>query len=70
VKMRDVFMYTKRTMNNKEQEKLVLTDVILENRMINKGFTQSYVDYMLARIKEDRERHTQDNIRKMHTEGR
>jgi len=68
--MRDVFMYTKRTMNNKEQEKLVLTDVILENRMINKGFTQSYVDYMLARIKEDRERYLQDNIRKMHTEGR
>jgi len=63
-------MYTKRTMNNKEQEKLVLTDVILENRMINKGFTQSYVDYMLARIKEDRERYLQDNIRKMHTEGR
>ena len=59
--MRDVFMYTKRTMNNKEQEKLVLTDVILENRMINKGFTQSYVDYMLARIKEDRERYLQDN---------
>jgi len=68
--MRDVFMYTKRTMNNKEQEKLVLTDVILENRMINKGFTQSYVDYMLARIKEDRERYLQDNIIKMHTEGR
>jgi len=68
--MWDVFMYTKRTMNNKEQEKLVLTDVILENRMINKGFTQSYVDYMLARIKEDRERYLQDNIRKMHTEGR
>ena len=59
--MWDVFMYTKRTMNNKEQEKLVLTDVILENRMINKGFTQSYVDYMLARIKEDRERYLQDN---------
>ena len=59
--MRDVFMYTKRTMNNKEQQKLVLTDVILENRMINKGFTQSYVDYMLARIKEDRERYLQDN---------
>ena len=68
--MRDVFMYTKRTMNNKEQEKLVLTDVILENRMIKNGFTQSYVDYMLSRIKEDRERYLQDNIRKMHTEGR
>jgi len=68
--MRDVFMYTKRTMNNKEQQKLVLTDVILENRMIKNGFTQSYVDYMLARIKEDRERYLQDNIRKMHTEGR
>jgi len=63
-------MYTKRTMNNKEQEKLVLTDVILENRMIKNGFTQSYVDYMLSRIKEDRERYLQDNIRKMHTEGR
>ena len=68
--MWDVFMYTKRTMNNKEQEKLVLTDVILENRMIKNGFTQSYVDYMLSRIKEDRERYLQDNIRKMHTEGR
>jgi len=53
-----------------QQQKLVLTDVILENRMLKNGFTQSYVDYMLARIKEDRERHTQDNIRKMHTEGR
>ena len=63
-------MYTKRTMNNKEQQKLVLTDVILENRMIKNGFTQSYVDYMLSRIKEDRERYLQDNIRKMHTEGR
>jgi len=51
-------------------DKLILTDVILENRMLKNGFTQSYVDYMLARIKEDRERHTQDNIRKMHTEGR
>ena len=54
----------------KEQQKLVLTDVILENRMIKNGFTQSYVDYMLSRIKEDRERYLQDNIRKMHTEGR
>ena len=50
------------------KEPLVLTDVILENRMLKNGFTQSYVDYMLARIKEDRERHSQDNIRKMHTE--
>ena len=50
-------------------DKLILTDVILEDRMLSKGFTKSYVDYMLARIKEDRERHTQDNIRKMHTEG-
>ena len=50
-------------------DKLILTDVILENRMLKNGFTQSYVDYMLARIQEDRERHTQDNIRKMHTEG-
>jgi hypothetical protein len=51
------------------KEPLVLTDVILENRMLKNGFTKSYVDYMLARIKEDRERHSQDNIRKMHTEG-
>ena len=53
-----------------QQQKLVLTDVILENRMLKNGFTQPYVDYMIARIKEDRERHLQDNIRKMHTEGR
>ena len=52
------------------KESLVLTDVILENRMLNNGFTQSYVDYMLVRIQEDRERYLQDNIRKMHTEGR
>ena len=55
---------------NNTPEQLVLTDVILENRMLKNGFTQPYVDYMLARIKEDRERHSQDNIRKMHTEGR
>ncbi len=54
---------------NNTPEQLVLTDVILENRMLKNGFTQPYVDYMLARIQEDRERHTQDNIRKMHTEG-
>ena len=53
-----------------QQQKLVLTDVILENRMLKNGFTPHYVDYMLERIKEDRERHSQDNIRKMHTEGR
>jgi len=52
-----------------QHQKLVLNDVILENRMLDKGFTKSYVDYMIARIQEDRERHTQDNIRKMHTEG-
>mgnify|MGYP001169611507 CR=1 FL=1 len=57
-------------MSETEQQKLVLTDVILENRMLKNGFTQSYVDYMIARIKEDRERYLQDNIKKMHTEGR
>ena len=51
-------------------DKLILTDVILENRMLDKGFTKPYVDYMIARIKKDRERYLQDNIRKMHTEGR
>jgi hypothetical protein len=44
-----------------QQQKLVLTDVILEDRMLSKGFTKSYVDYMIARIKEDRERYSQDN---------
>jgi len=44
------------------KEQLVLTDVILENRMLKNGFTQPYVDYMLARIKEDRERHLKDNV--------
>jgi hypothetical protein len=57
-------------MSETKQQKLVLTDVILENRMLKNGFTQSYVDYMIARIKEDRERYLQDNIIKMHTEGR
>lgn len=57
-------------MSETKQQKLVLTDVILENRMLKNGFTQSYVDYMIARIKEDREKHSQDNIKKMHTEGR
>tara|TARA_B100001564_G_scaffold358182_1_gene376171 strand:- start:1086 stop:1271 length:186 start_codon:yes stop_codon:yes gene_type:complete len=56
--------------NNNEEPQLVLTDVILENRMLKNGFTQSYVDYMIARIKEDREKHSQNNIIKMHTEGR
>ena len=57
--------------------KLVLTDVILQDRMLKQGFARSYVDYMIARIKKDREKYleehlnviTKENIIKMHTEG-